>query len=54
VEKFNITDPSGILPFDFSEYTSPSLMSGLHTLQVLKNSLLSVEANILNTLMANR
>jgi len=54
VDKFNIPDPAGILPFDFSEYTSPSLMSGLHTLEVLKTSLLSVEANIINTLMAKR
>ncbi len=53
-DKSNIPDPAGILPSDFSENTSPSLMSGLHTLEVLKNSLMSVEANILNILMSNR
>lgn len=53
-EKFSIPDPSGILPSDFSENASPSLMSGLHSLEVLKNSLLSVEANMLNTLIADR
>ena len=53
-EKPDIPDLAGILPSDIEENAPPSLMSGLHTLEMLRNSLLAVEANMLNRIMENR
>jgi uncharacterized membrane protein len=43
----DLFDPSVYLPDQITEYETGSLMSGLHSLELLKNNLLAVESNML-------
>lgn len=45
-----LLDPLILLPATHTESTSLSLVSGLHSLQLLKNGILTVEGNVLQTI----
>jgi hypothetical protein len=44
-------EPSAYLPGDSAENTEMSLMTGLHALELLKNSLLTIESKIFNVII---
>jgi hypothetical protein len=47
----NLLEPSLYLPGTITEGTNISLMSGLHSLELLKNSLLTVESKMLTAII---
>jgi uncharacterized protein with PQ loop repeat len=49
-----ILDTEAYLPVGNSEATKMSLMSGLHSLQIMKNGLLTVESSVLNTIVKHK
>jgi hypothetical protein len=50
----NLLDPSTYLPGKNPEDPPMSLMSGLHSLEVLRNGLLTVESNLLKSVAERR
>jgi hypothetical protein len=55
IQKYSgLLEPSKYLPSEFPENGSVSLISSLHSLELLKNSLLIVEINLLSILAANQ
>ena len=50
----SLVSPSNYLPVELPENRTISMMSGLHSLELMKNSLLAIESNLLNIVAMRR
>jgi hypothetical protein len=49
-ESINLLQPSDLLPGENSDSRPVSLTSGLHSLELVKNNLLTVESNVITAI----